>query len=97
MTCYIVLMLLAPYINQIPEKMEKKEFEKLLLLCATVFSVIPSIFFIADNVTCGQRKGSGKYDSDVSDRRYIRKYKEDAVPKRKLLFWHMQVWLPHLY
>ena len=83
MTCYVVLMLLAPYINQIPEKMEKKEFEKLLLLCVTVFSVIPSIFFIADNVTADSGKGLANMILMYLIGRYIRKYKEDAVPKRK--------------
>lgn len=43
MTTYMLLMIFSDYINKIPEKMSKKEFEKLIVLIFFVFSVIPTV------------------------------------------------------
>nr|WP_281242930.1 acyltransferase family protein [Sporolactobacillus nakayamae] len=43
-TCYFLLVLFSPFINQISEKLEKKKFEALLITMLFVFSIIPSIF-----------------------------------------------------
>lgn len=45
LTCYMILMLFSPYINELVEKMEKKDFEKLLLLFFAVFSVLPTFVY----------------------------------------------------
>lgn len=41
-TCYFVLCILAPFLNQIPEKLSKEAFRRLLLVMLLVFSVIPT-------------------------------------------------------
>ncbi len=43
MTSYMLLLLFSEYINKIPEKLGKKQFEKLLLMLLFVFSIIPTI------------------------------------------------------
>lgn len=42
-SCYFVLCILAPYLNQIPEKLSKEAFGKLLLILLLIFSVIPTL------------------------------------------------------
>lgn len=42
-SCYFVLCILAPYLNQIPEKMKKEQFRTLLLVFLLIFSVIPTV------------------------------------------------------
>lgn len=42
-TSYILIVIFSKYINRIPEKLEKKDFENLLLLMFFVFSVVPTV------------------------------------------------------
>ena len=42
-TSYMLLLFFSKYINQIPEKLKKKDFENLLLLMFCVFSVVPTV------------------------------------------------------
>lgn len=42
-TSYILIVIFSKYINQIPEKLKKKDFENLLLLMFFVFSVVPTV------------------------------------------------------
>ena len=42
-TSYILILISSKYINQIPEKLKKKDFENLLLLMFFVFSVVPTV------------------------------------------------------
>lgn len=44
-TGYLCIMLLSPYINQIPEKLSKKDFEKLLMILVAIFYVLPTLFY----------------------------------------------------
>ena len=44
-TGYLCIMLLSPYINQIPERLSKKDFEKLLMILVTIFYVLPTLFY----------------------------------------------------
>lgn len=44
-TTYIVLVLFAPYINQIPIKLSKKGFQSLLLLLIAIFYIFPTFFY----------------------------------------------------
>lgn len=41
-SCYFVLCILAPFLNQIPEKLEQQQFRHLLAILLLVFSVIPT-------------------------------------------------------
>lgn len=44
-TCYFWLVALTPFLNRIPEKMAKKDFEKLLFTLLILFSVIPTFLY----------------------------------------------------
>lgn len=41
-TCYFALCILAPYLNQIPERLSQEHFRNLILILLLVFSVIPT-------------------------------------------------------
>lgn len=41
-TCYFALCILAPYLNQIPERLSREQFRNLLLVLLLIFSVIPT-------------------------------------------------------
>ncbi len=43
MTSYMLLLIFGDFINQIPEKMEKKNFQRLIYLMLFVFSILPTI------------------------------------------------------
>lgn len=43
MTSYMLLLFFSEYINKIPEKLDKKQFEKLLLMLLFIFSIVPTI------------------------------------------------------
>lgn len=42
-TCYFALCILAPFLNQIPEKLAKERFYGLLLILLLLFSIIPTL------------------------------------------------------
>lgn len=42
-TCYFALCIIAPFLNQIPEKLSKESFRRLLLVLLLLFSVIPTL------------------------------------------------------
>lgn len=45
LTAYIILLVFADFINLIPEKLSKKQYEWFLFLMLTVFSIIPTVIF----------------------------------------------------
>jgi surface polysaccharide O-acyltransferase-like enzyme len=42
-TSYFLLLLFSNYLNKVPETLERKDFEKLLFLMFSIFSIIPTI------------------------------------------------------
>lgn len=42
-TCYFALCILAPFLNQIPERLSQAQFRNLLLVLLLLFSVIPTV------------------------------------------------------
>lgn len=42
-TCYFALCILAPFLNQIPERLNREHFRSLLLVLLLLFSVIPTV------------------------------------------------------
>lgn len=42
-TCYFALCVLAPFLNQIPEKLSRETFRRLILVLILIFSLIPTI------------------------------------------------------
>ena len=43
-TCYLLLMLFAPFLNALCESMERTAFRNLLVLGVVVFSILPTMF-----------------------------------------------------
>lgn len=84
-SCYFCMVILSPYINLIPEKMKKKEFEKFLFVCLVIFSIIPTIFFISDNIMSDAGKGLVNMILMYLIGRYIRIYKDEHIGRGKLL------------
>lgn len=39
--CYIIMYLFVPYINILIKSIDKKQFQRLLILCFTIFSLVP--------------------------------------------------------
>lgn len=45
-TAYFLLIFFADYINRIPERLDRKQFERLILLLLIVFSILPTFTFM---------------------------------------------------
>ena len=43
-TCYLILMLLSPFLNDYISKVSQKSYKRLLMVCLIVFSIIPTLF-----------------------------------------------------
>ena len=43
-TCYLILMLLSPFLNNFLEQLSQKEYQKLVLILLIVFSILPTAF-----------------------------------------------------
>lgn len=79
-TGYLCIMLLSPYINQIPEKLSKKDFEKLLMILVTIFYVLPTLFYF--DITDSGGKDVMHLFVVYLIGRYIAKYNHES--KRKV-------------
>lgn len=76
-SCYVCLLLLSGYIQKFIEKLEQKEFERLLLLLIVLFSVLPTLFYfelIPDN-----GKGLVQMIMVYMMGRYIRMYRDRPI------------------
>lgn len=45
LSCYFAIAILSPFLNKIPEKLERKTFRNLLLVLILIFYLIPTVFF----------------------------------------------------
>ena len=78
LTAYIILLIFADFINLIPEKLSKRQYEWFLLLMLTVFSIIPTvIFFHPTDANSG--KGFMNLLLMYLIGRYIRKYEKSNI------------------
>ncbi len=85
MTCYIQLALLSPFINQIPEKMKKANYERLLAMGLLIFSVLPTIIFTTGSTSSGSGKRLENIILIYLIGRYIRLYADKKRSPWKLL------------
>ncbi|MCD8197623.1 MAG: acyltransferase [Lachnospiraceae bacterium] len=85
MTCYMQLALLSPFINQIPEKMKKENYEKLLGVGLLIFSVLPTIIFTTGSTSSGSGKRLENMILIYLIGRYIRLYADKRRSRKKLL------------
>lgn len=52
-TAYILLYIFSPFLNILLQKMEKRTYQKFLIICIIIFSIIPTFFGIFFNTTEG--------------------------------------------
>ena len=81
-SCYICLFLLSGFIQKLIDSLPQKEFERLLAILIILFSVLPTFFYfeiIPDN-----GKGLVQMIVVYMIGRYIRSYKDIALPHRKV-------------
>ena len=48
-TCYIVLMIAAPYLNRFLDTLEQKDFKKLLVILLSLFVLVPTLNIFGDS------------------------------------------------
>lgn len=83
-TCYLVLMLLSPYLNKIFEIFSRKDLEKLLLTMFIIFSILPTLFNTPFyTILTGGGKCLVYFTFIYLIGRYIRLYQDKTVEKRK--------------
>lgn len=82
-SCYFVLCILAPFLNQIPEKLNKEQFRHLLLVLLLVFSVIPT--FTTYDIMQDAGKGLVDFVMIYLLGRYLSLYHKDSHQIRPLL------------
>lgn len=82
-TCYICLLLLSPWINEMLEKMTKRQFEGLLLSLLFLFSIFPTFLYFEIMQDGG--KGLVNMILVYVLGRYIRKYGDFKICKGKAL------------
>lgn len=79
-SCYICLLFFSGYLQKMIEHLKKEEFQKLLLLMITLFSILPTFFYfelIPDN-----GKGLVQMIMVYMIGRYIRMYQDVKLPKK---------------
>ena len=81
-TCYFILCLLSPWINQIPERLEQKQFKRLLGIAVIIFCAIP--MFTLHDVVMDSGKGIIHMLIVYLLGRYLAKYAAPAYRKRKV-------------
>lgn len=84
-SCYFCMVILSPFLNRIPENLEKSEFQRLLVTCLFIFSIVPSVFFMVDNIMSDAGKGLANMILLYLTGRYIRFYVNEHYGRKKLL------------
>lgn len=89
-SCYVILMLLSKWLHHFIDRLEEKDFKKLLFLLLFLFSILPTFFYfeiIPDN-----GKGLTQMIMLYLLGRYIRKYRDISLPKLSLAVF-LLLWL----
>lgn len=82
-SCYFVLCILTPFLNQIPMQMQKEKFRMLLIVMLGIFSVIPT--FTTYDIMQDAGKGLVHFVMIYLLGRYLAIYKNKVYVKTKLL------------
>ena len=82
-TCYFVLCILAPFLNQMAERLEREHFRRLLLLLLLVFSLIPTV--TTYDVMQDAGKGLAHFVMIYLLGRYLARYHTGHCSKKRLL------------
>ena len=89
-SCYVCLFILSGYIQKFIENLKQKDFERLLLILITLFSVLPTVFYfelIPDN-----GKGFVQMVMVYMIGRYIRMYKDVSISMKKAIPLFVVLW-----
>ncbi|NLG02478.1 MAG: acyltransferase [Clostridia bacterium] len=86
-TCYFILCLLSPWINQIPEKLEQKQFRRLLITSVIIFCVIPMLTL--HDIVMDSGKGMIHMTIAYLIGRYLAVYGASSYKKRKIFLCFM--------
>lgn len=81
-TCYFALCILSPFLNQIPQRLDRAGFKRLLLVMLAVFSVIPT--FTTYDIMQDAGKGLVNFIMIYLIGRYLARYKTEHYEKKKL-------------
>lgn len=90
-SCYVCLVLFSGYIEKLIEKLSQAELKRFLMLSLFLFSVLPTFFYfeiIPDN-----GKGLVQMIMVYMIGRYIRKYKDVAIPGKKAIALFVLLWI----
>lgn len=90
-SCYVCLYLLSGFIHRFVEGLSKKEFKKLLLLLLVLFSVFPTVFYF--EIMPDNGKGLVSMIMIYLIGRYIRRYRDIALPVGKAMAVFVCLWL----
>lgn len=83
-SCYFALCLLAPFLNQIPERLERAKFRSLLLVLLLIFSFIPTI--TTYDIMQDAGKGLAHFVMIYLIGRYLAKYFKEPLSRKWLMF-----------
>ena len=90
-SCYLCLICFSGYIQKFIDYLSREEFKKFLGLCLLLFSVLPTLFYfelVPDN-----GKGLIQMVMVYMMGRYIRMYKDVALPKKKAILLFVILWM----
>lgn len=82
MTAYFIIVILSGYINQIPERLSKAAFQKLIFIMLFLFSVVPT--FLHFDILRSEGKNVVHMTVIYLIGRYIRLYDERRYDNRKI-------------
>ncbi len=82
LTAYFIIAILSGYLNQIPEKLKKEQFGKLLLFCLFLFCVVPT--FLHFDILGSEGKNVVQMTVIYLIGRYIRLYNQNSYRKSRL-------------
>lgn len=84
LTCYMILLLLSPFINNFVDYIDKRTFQRLLFLLIAVFYIMPTILYF--DITNDKGKGILNMLTVYLIGAYIRKYGKEHYKKRTLIY-----------
>lgn len=82
-TAYFIIVILSTYINQIPERLSKRDFEKILVVLVFLFSVVPT--FLHFDILGSEGKNVVYMTVVYLIGRYIRRYDARTYCRSRLV------------
>ena len=94
-TAYLILMSFASYINRVPDKLSKEEFQGLIKIMFILFSLLPTVTFI--HVMGDRGKGPVNMLMMYFIGRYIRMHvPEQTMPRKRILLFFLMIFISEI-